>query len=168
MRAGPARPDKVRPVWRRIVVALAATCALAMAGVWFVAVRGLQVSPAPWSLSALWISEDELTWISLRHDSTFTAKGISKCTGPVHFPGSTLNEIVEVDDIPFGEGIWNYSHDPHGSGDRLTMRFEKPSPLRLTWIVEGDVEWRFHPVSMTLGLVDQPWPTEEPCPMHTE
>ncbi|MCU7728025.1 hypothetical protein ODJ79_30275 [Actinoplanes sp. KI2] len=152
----------------KIVLGSAIAVVLILAGAGYVAVRGLRVNPAPWSLTGLWVSDDRSTWISLRHDGGFTASGISNCIGQVGLVNRGTGQIDQVPDIPYGEGSWNYGPNPDGGSDVLTMQFQKPAPLRLPWFVVGSVEWRFRPVSVTLGIINQSGDADvRRCSLHT-
>ncbi|MEV4404938.1 hypothetical protein AB0J66_22380 [Actinoplanes sp. NPDC049598] len=113
------------------------------------------------------LADDGRSFISLSHDGGFVAGGLTGCIGPLGLVDPATNDVRQVTDIPDGEGTWHYGPNPAGGDSTLTMQFQGQDGLRLPWYVRGPVEWRFHPVALTLDIINQSGDAEiRHCSFH--
>jgi hypothetical protein len=119
------------------------------------AARDREMDPTASDLAANWSTDDGRTTIDLRPDGTFTAGGISNCVGPVRLvdPGAQVEPTRDAVNVADGQGTWSFEPQPDTNVDALVMRFRGLNERPLWWM-PGPVEWRFHPVSVNLALIN--------------
>lgn len=135
------------------------------------AARDQEMNPAAWNLAANWRTDDGRTWIDLRPDGKFRASGISNCIGPISLYDPGTQQMTPPTNVADGAGTWNYGpYDSSTVEDGLVMQFGAPYRLPLSWVVDR-VEWRSHPVSVTMTVNGEPTANGEPrvimCTLHS-
>lgn len=155
----------------KIIISVATTgvlLSLASAG-YAIAAREREVEPTPKILAANWRTDNELTSIDLHADGSFTASGISTCIGPIGLLDSTTRRIQRAAKVIDGDGTGSYGWYPGTNVGVLIMRFRTPTQPPLPWTVTGLIERRFHPVSLTLAIINQAEtdPQTMMCTLHS-
>ena len=136
--------------------------------------RDREMNPAASNLAADWVTDDGRTRIDLRPNGTFTAQGVSNCIGPVSLVDMTAQRVTSADvgaavNIADGAGTWSFEPQPRTNVDALVMRF-RGWDERTLWWMPGPVEWRFHPISVNLDLInhwDRGQPQNPSCTLHS-
>jgi hypothetical protein len=133
----------------KVVLALVIAIVLAATIAVYIATIGIKVDATRRHLIGSWTSGNNTT-IVLRADRTFSATGISDCTGPVEaaVAGARLPSRL---DVTRGEGTWDVAPDTNNPGvdTLLSLMFQTPQAFTLRWQA-GNVTWRFHSAAVTL------------------